>query len=98
MANQKPAWMNNLTDEDLEFIKNFVRKSGSLKDMAEAYGVSYPTMRAKLDRLIDKITLGESSKDDAYVQKIKAMAIDGRISVDSARDLINAYRRLKEEE
>jgi len=40
-------------DEDgLDFIVQFVLASGSLKDMAQLYGVSYPTIRASLDRVI----------------------------------------------
>lgn len=76
----------------MEFVKNFVLKSGSLKDMAEAYGVSYPTMRLKLDKLIEKIGLVDNNRDDDYTRKIKAMAIDGKLSLEAARELIEAYR------
>ena len=48
-----PIWMENLEDEDISFIKNFVLKSGSLKDIAEVYEVTYPTVRLRLDRLIE---------------------------------------------
>ena len=50
-----PEWMRNLEDEDLVFIKKFVLASGSMKEMAEEYGVTYPTVRLRLDRLIQKI-------------------------------------------
>ena len=96
MANGKSSWVSSLSEEDLEFVKNFVLKSGSLKDMAETYGVSYPTMRLKLDKLIEKIGLVDNNRDDDYTRKIKAMAIDGKLSLEAARELIEAYR-LKEE-
>jgi hypothetical protein len=92
MANGKSSWVASLSEEDLEFVKNFVLKSGSLKDMAEAYGVSYPTMRLKLDKLIEKIGLVDNDRDDDYTRKIKAMAIDGKLSLEAARELIEAYR------
>ena len=47
-----PEWMAGLEDEDLVVIKKFVLASGSLKEMAGEYGVTYPTVRLRLDRLI----------------------------------------------
>ena len=52
-----PIWMASLEDEDAAFIKRFVLASGSLKETAAQYGVSYPTVRLRLDRLIQKIRL-----------------------------------------
>ena len=46
-----PVWMEALEDEDVAFIRRFVLASGSLKEMAAQYGVSYPTVRLRLDRL-----------------------------------------------
>ena len=40
-----PVWMEALEDEDVTFIRRFVLASGSLKEMAAQYGVSYPTDR-----------------------------------------------------
>ena len=34
--------MDFVSEEDLSFIKRFVLASGSLKKMAEMYGVTYP--------------------------------------------------------
>jgi hypothetical protein len=44
--------LTRLEEDDLDFIVQFVLASGSLKDMAQLYGVSYPTIRATLDRVI----------------------------------------------
>ena len=44
-----------LTPEDQEFLLRLVKSSGSLKDLAKAYGVSYPTVRNRLDSLIARI-------------------------------------------
>ncbi len=45
----------SLTDEEQEFITNFVKCSGSLKVMAQNLGLSYPTVRNLLDDIIQKI-------------------------------------------
>ncbi|WP_291078383.1 MULTISPECIES: DUF2089 family protein [unclassified Empedobacter] len=44
-----------LTNEEQAFIMQFFINSGSLKDMAKEFEVSYPTMRNKVDDLINKI-------------------------------------------
>ncbi len=44
-----------LSNEEQIFVMQFFLNSGSLKDMAKEMGVSYPTMRNKIDDLILKI-------------------------------------------
>lgn len=44
-----------LTEKEQAFILDFVKASGSLKDMAKALGVSYPTVRNMLDEIIEKL-------------------------------------------
>lgn len=44
-----------LSIEEQEFVLQFLKFSGSLKDMANKMGVSYPTVRNKLNDLIEKI-------------------------------------------
>lgn len=92
-----PEWMEGLEDEDLSFIKKFVIASGSLKEVASVYGVSYPTVRLRLDRLIQKIHLAESAEPDAYVALVKRLAVDDKLDVETAKLLIGAYRKTKEE-
>ena len=45
-----------LTEKEQLFIVDFIKSSGSLKDMAKNIGVSYPTVRNMLDDIIDKLT------------------------------------------
>ena len=45
-----------LPEKEQRFILDFVKTSGSLKDMAKNMGVSYPTVRNILDDLIEKLT------------------------------------------
>ena len=46
----------HLPEKEQQFIIDFVKSSGSLKDMAKSMGVSYPTVRNILDDLIEKLT------------------------------------------
>jgi hypothetical protein len=44
-----------LSPEDLAFVREFVRASGSLKAMAALGGSSYPTVRNRLDQIIHRL-------------------------------------------
>jgi len=44
------AWIDSLDDEDLAFLKRFLLASGTLKELARQYGISYPTVRLRLGR------------------------------------------------
>lgn len=92
-----PAWMAQLESEDLTFIKRFVLASGSLKAVAEEYGVTYPTVRLRLDRLIQKIELNDRIDEDPYIALIKRMAVSDKLDFDTAKVLISAYRKQKED-
>lgn len=91
-----PAWMAQLESEDLTFIKRFVLASGSLKAVAAEYNVTYPTVRLRLDRLIQKIELADRIDEDPYIALIKRMAVNDKLDFDTAKVLINAYRKQKE--
>ena len=84
-------------DEELTFIKKFLLASGSLKEVASLYGVSYPTVRLRLDRLIQKIQLTENAEADPYISLVKRLAVDDKLDFDTAKILITAYRKTKEE-
>ena len=92
-----PVWMSELEDQDLTFIKKFVLASGSLKEVAALYGVSYPTVRLRLDRLIQKIRLTETAEADPYVSLVKRLAVDDKLDFETAKLLIDTYRETKEE-
>ena len=93
-----PSCMAGLEDEDLAFSKQFILASGSLKEVASVYGVSYPTVRLRLDRLIQKIKLTETAEADSYVSLVKRLAVDDKLDFDTAKILITEYRKTKEAE
>ncbi|WP_144466197.1 DUF2089 family protein [Bacillus sp. FDAARGOS_235] len=91
--NNIPNWILALENEDLEFVKNLVLHSGSLKEIAKVYEVSYPTVRLKLDRLIDKIKMNDAVENEEFIKFIKSLSIDDRISVEDAKLIIEKYKQ-----
>jgi len=88
-----PEWMAGLEDEDISFIKKFLQASGSLKEIARQYEVTYPTVRLRLDKLIQKIQISEDISNDAYIALIKRLAINDKIDFDTAKILIFEYKK-----
>jgi hypothetical protein len=87
-------WIESLDDEDLAFIRRFVLTSGSLKEMAKIYGISYPTVRLRLDRLIQKIEL--LSSDAVQSELERALRIEyaqGKIDLGTMKRLLEAYHK-----
>ena len=93
-----PEWMAGLEEEDVAFIKKFILASGSLKEMAGQYGVTYPTVRLRLDRLIQKIRLTEDTAADPYIATIKRLAMNEKLDLDTAKVLITEYKKTKNKE
>lgn len=91
-----PNWLIHLEIEDIAFIKNLVVSSGSLKDLAKEYEVTYPTIRIRMDKLIEKIKIYDKQEIDPYIEKIKLLAINDKIDLDTAKILIEEYRRTKQ--
>jgi hypothetical protein len=52
----------SLSQEDQEFILEFIKASGSLKEMAAILKVSYPTVRNRLDDVIVKLKQDKKTK------------------------------------
>ena len=88
-----PEWMTNLEDEDISFIKNFIMASGSLKEIAKQYHVTYPTVRLRLDKLIQKIRISEETASEPYIGLIKRLAVNEKLDFDTAKILISEYKR-----
>lgn len=95
--NVMPEWLANLEDEDINFIKKFILSSGSLKEVASLYDVTYPTVRLRLDKLIQKIQINDKESNEPYVALIKKMAIDEKVDLETAKILIKEYKKQKKE-
>ena len=95
---QRQGWIQELSDDDLAFLKRFVLASGSLKDVATAYGISYPTIRLRLDRLIEKVKVWDSAEIRSDFEKtLRVLYAEGRIDV-GAMNIILAARQKETEE
>ena len=85
-------WLTELNEEDRAFIKRFLLASGSLKDLAKAYGISYPTVRLRLDRLIDKIRVfDDTSSQSGFERSARALFADGRIDAETLKTILVAH-------
>lgn len=92
-----PKWLNNLENEDLEFIKNFVLYSGSLKGLASFYEVSYPTVRNRLNIVIKKVETAQENDEDSIVNFIRKLAVEDKLDLDDAKHLLKLYKNEKGE-
>lgn len=88
-----PQWILALEQEDATFLKNFVLKSGSLKEIAKLYEVSYPTVRLRLDKLIQKIEISDQKEEEPFSTFIKGLAVDSRIDLETAKIIIEKYKQ-----
>jgi len=76
----------SLPREDLDLIVELVLKSGSLKDLAGVYGVSYPTIRLRLDRVIERLSAAVAGRTSDPLSELLARLIEGgEISASAAR-------------
>jgi len=87
-----------LNDEDLAFLKRFLLVGGTLKELAAQYGISYPTVRLRLDRLIEKVKLVDAAPDAGpFEQQLRAAYADGRLDAETFRSLLDAHKREQED-
>lgn len=88
---EEPSWILDLNDEELEFIKYFVLSSGSIKKLTAIYSTSYPTLRKQLDKLIQKIRVGERKENDKVIRLIQQLEREGKIDQDIADTVVSEY-------
>lgn len=77
-----------LSIEDQHFVELFVTASGSLKQMASLLKVSYPTVRGRLDRLIERLH-EIRTEDDARKAAILEDVEAGRIAPEHGMRMID---------
>ena len=86
--------LTQLPREDLDLILELVLQSGSLKDLAASYSVSYPTIRARLDRTIERLrALISGHRPDPVTELMADMVARGDLSAAVARRLRDAIRK-----
>lgn len=91
---QHREWLEALDGEDLGFLKRFLLVSGSLKELAKAYTVSYPTVRLRLDRLIQKVKVSDEMRarePGPFERQLRLLLADGAIGTEAFRKLRDAH-------
>jgi len=81
----------NLSQEDAYFVLTFIKCRGSIKDVEKELGISYPTVRSRLDKIIANLGLSSSMSKDEIKQerkKIFEKLENGEISASEAAELI----------
>jgi hypothetical protein len=90
--------LSQLPEEDLDFVTQFVLASGSLKEMAILHQVSYPTIRATLDRVIERLrgAMG-GAVQDPMTDLLASLVERGEIKVSTAKSIRKLYREALEQ-
>lgn len=84
-------WFERLEPDEVGFVRRFVLSSGSLKEMAKEYCVSYPTIRQRLDGLIDKIGRTTRERQVTELRRVvRQMVEDGELDLPEARKVLAA--------
>ena len=90
---QIPRWFSELNEEEINFVKKFILSSGSIMELAGTYSTSYPTIRKKLDKLIQKIQVNERKDNDTVVKLINQLEEEGKIDQDIAKTVVLEYSK-----
>ncbi|MEQ7196100.1 DUF2089 family protein [Enterococcus avium] len=88
-----PRWFLELNEEEASFVKNFLLSSGSIKELAGTYSTSYPTIRKKIDKLIQKIQVNERKENDTVVKLINQLKEEGKIDQEIAKTVVLEYSK-----
>lgn len=77
----------SLAEEDREFMMTFLRCRGNIKEVQERIGISYPTVKNRLDKLLAALGLFEEIKKPNRIEILEALKT-GKISVEEAIALL----------
>ena len=82
---------HHLTAEQLEFLETFIKARGNFKDVERELGISYPTVRSRLDAMIRALGFPSQAEPDREAERRKEILrelADGRIAPDDAAQLL----------
>ncbi len=77
----------SLSEEEKEFLETFLRSRGNIKEVQERMGISYPTVKNRLDKLLTALGLLEEVRTINQSEIIAALK-DGDISAEEAINLL----------
>lgn len=67
----QPCEFCRLPEDELDFIKVFIKCRGNIKDVEKELGISYPTVRGKLDSVIRSLGYDVNTKELAAEKELK---------------------------
>ncbi|MBI5230846.1 MAG: DUF2089 domain-containing protein [Coriobacteriales bacterium] len=78
--------------EDQVFVSEFVRNHGSIKDMEKAFGISYPTVKNRLNRIVAQLQLVEVESRPAVRDRSDVFDLleRGEITADEAAERLRS--------
>jgi len=82
---------HSLAPEQLEFLEVFIRARGNFKDVERELGISYPTVRSRLDAMIRALGFPSQAEPDREAERRKEILrelAEGRIAADDAASLL----------
>jgi hypothetical protein len=81
--------MAKLSDEDQVFVAHFIRTHGSIKEMEQAFGVSYPTIKARLNKIGNQLQFVEikpASRKDEIIAQLEQGEISAKEAAEKLRN------------
>ncbi|MDP4162108.1 MAG: DUF2089 domain-containing protein [Bacillota bacterium] len=78
----------SLSQEQLQFIETFIVCRGNIKEVEKELGISYPTVRGKLNDIITSLGYDTQKKNEHDEKKIVAMLEKGEITPEEAIKLL----------
>ena len=87
----EPCEFCQLSDESFEFLKVFLRTQGKITEMEKVLGISYPTIKAKIESLLKELKLTPFETLD-NTNPIDALA-QGKLSVDEVVVILKQRRK-----
>ncbi|HUJ12737.1 MAG TPA: DUF2089 domain-containing protein [Thermoanaerobaculia bacterium] len=80
-----------LSAEDQVFVTAFLRSHGSIKEMEQTFGISYPTVKARLNRIAGSLKFVETNAMPSRAEIMERLR-SGKISAEEAVRQLEALR------
>ena len=73
-----PPQLARLSSDDQVFVAAFLKSHGSIKEMEQVFGVSYPTIKARLNRISASLSFLDTTPPEAASEPDMAGGVDAR--------------------